>query len=150
MSDDSLFATLMADFGSALGIADLVPTADGVCQLMIDGRHMVNIVDASERDLVFLSCRLADHGIDDAQAVRMARANFLQAGRGVVLCVGPDGRPYMQLALERAACQAETLVAELEGLLDQVEAWTRGGDTQDVSPKQGRGDADPAMLVQSV
>lgn len=150
MPDDSLYTRLMADFGSALGIADLVPTADGVCQLMIDGRHMVNIVDASERDLVFLSCRLADHGIDDAQAVRMARANFLQAGGGVVLCVGPDGRPYMQLALERATCGAEDLVTALEGLLEQAEAWTREVDARNAPDKQDRGDADPALLIQSV
>ncbi len=117
---------------------------------MVDGRHLVNVVDASDRGLVFLSCRLADHEADDAQAARMARANFLQAGRGVVLCVAPDGRPYMQLALELEECQAGTLTEALEVLLEQAESWAQGGEAKDVSSKQNPGDSDPALLVQSV
>lgn len=150
MSDPSLFAALMADFGTALGIADLAPSAKGICQFMVDGRHMVNVLDASDRGLVFLSCRLADHGVDEAQAVRMARANFLQAGRGAVLCVGPDERPYMQLALEFEGCQAEALVQALDALLEQAEGWVQGGGAQDDLPRQDSDGPDPTMLLKSV
>ncbi|WP_454006016.1 CesT family type III secretion system chaperone [Alcaligenes sp. Marseille-Q7550] len=150
MSDTSMFAKLMADFGRALGIAHLAPSAEGVCQFWVDGRHLVQVVDASDHDLVFLSCRLADHVIDDAQAARMARANFMQAGRGVVLCVAPDGRPHMQLALGRADCQAEALIEALEALLEQAENWVQGKDTQQAGPRRDPGGSNPAVLLQSV
>lgn len=150
MSDDASFARLMADFGQGLGLTDLTPSAEGVCQFVVDGRHLVQVMDAGARGLVFLSCRLADHGIDAAQAERMARANFLQAGRGAILCVAPDGRPYLQAALDRAACRAEALTAALEALLDQAESWTRGNDARDVSPGRAPGGKDPALFLRSV
>src|SRR5690606_6710810 len=102
MSADSSYARVISDLGRALGMTGLAPSDEGICQLVFDGRQVVQIMPVGARGLVLLSCRLADHGIDARQADRMARANFMQAGHGVVLCVAPDGRPHMQVALKLA------------------------------------------------
>ena len=109
MSVDPTFARVISELGQSLGIAGLAPSGDGMCQFVIDGRHLMQVVHVGARGQVLLSCRLADHGIDGRQAERMVRANFLQAGRGVVLCVAPDGRPHMQVGLELAGCSAAAL-----------------------------------------
>lgn len=147
MSVDPPFARLISELGQSLGIAALAPSDEGICQLVFDGRHVVQVLHAGARDQVLLSCRLADHGIDALQADRMVRANFLQAGRGVVLCLAPDGRPYMQVAIELAGCSAATLCPALEALLDQAERWSQGMAGAD-SP--GARPIDPAVFLQSV
>ncbi|KAB0607346.1 type III secretion system chaperone [Castellaniella defragrans] len=147
MPADSSYAHLIAELGLALGIAGLAPSDEGICQLVFDGRQVVQLVHVGARGLVLLSCRLADHGIDARQAERMARANFLQAGRGVVLCAAPDGRPHMQVAQELAGCTAATLCAALESLLDQAESWSRA---QARTADPASGGRDPAFFLQSV
>lgn len=146
MSADSPFARLISELGQSLGIAGLAPSDDGLCQLVFDGRHVVQVVHVGARNQVLLSCRLADHGIDARQAERMARANFLQAGRGVVLCLAPDGRPYMQVAMDLAGCSAATLYPVLEALLDQAERWSQAS----AADRPSGGPPDPAIFLQSV
>lgn len=145
MSVNPLYAQLIADLGQTLGMAGLAPTHDGICQLVFDGQHVVQLVYVPAADSVLLSCRLADHGIDADQAHRMARANFMQAGRGTVLCVAPDGRPYMQAALPLGGCTAGQLCSMLESLLDQAESWASAR----VCTPAAR-DTDPAIYLQSV
>ncbi|MGB7483461.1 type III secretion system chaperone [Castellaniella ginsengisoli] len=146
MSADSSYARVISDLGRALGMTGLAPSDEGICQLVFDGRQVVQIMPVGARGLVLLSCRLADHGIDARQADRMARANFMQAGHGVVLCVAPDGRPHMQVALKLAECTAETLCPALESLLDQAESWNRAQAQSSGQP----GTRDPAVFLQSV
>lgn len=143
MSADSPFVRLISELGQSLGIGGLAPSDEGICQLVFDGRHVVQLLHVGARDQVLLSCRLADHGIEARHAERMARANFLQAGRGVVLCLAPDGRPHMQVALELAGCGAATLCAALEALVDQAERWNDG-------TQRRAGPSDPAIFLQSV
>ena len=78
MSADSPYARLIAELGQTLGIAGLAPSAEGICQLVFDGRQVVQVVHVGAHGLVLVSCRLADHLIDAPQAERMARANFTQ------------------------------------------------------------------------
>lgn len=146
MSADSPYARLIAELGQTLGIAGLAPSAEGICQLVFDGRQVVQVVHVGAHGLVLVSCRLADHLIDAPQAERMARANFMQAGQGVVLCVAPDGRPHAQVALRLADCTAATLCPVLESLLDQADAWGRApaGATEASAAR------DPAFFLQSV
>ncbi|MHA3904765.1 CesT family type III secretion system chaperone [Castellaniella sp. WN] len=146
MSVDSSFIRLIAELGHDLGIAGLAPSDEGICQLVFDGRHVVQMMHLQARDLVLVSCRLADHGIDAGQAERMARANFMQAGHGVVLCVDPEGRPCMQAALGPAGCTAAALCALLESLLDQAEAWPGAQDRA----TGASGVRDPSVFLQSV
>lgn len=146
MPVDSPFARLISDLGQILGIAGLAPSDEGICQMVFDGRHVVQAMHLPGNGLVLLSCRLSDHGVDAAQAERMARANFLQAGRGVVLCIGPDGRPCMQVAVDLSGCTADTLSRLLESLLDQAENWS-----WDAAPaKSSGGRPDPSFFLQSV
>ena len=147
MSADSTYTRLIADLGQILGIAGLTPTEDGLCQLVFDGRQMVQVLHARAWNQVLVSCRLSDHGADAAQAERMARANFMQAGQGIVLCIAPDGRPHMQAALPMAACTAADLCSLLESLLDQADTWgqSQGGAS---GPPGGR--HDPSVFLQSV
>jgi hypothetical protein len=146
MPTNSHFARLISEFGQSLGMADLALSDEGICQLVIDTRHVVQVVHVGARDQVLISCRLADHGVDALQAERMARANFLQAGRGVVLCVAPDGRPYMQVAVEMVGCSSTNLCQALEALLDQAERW--GESSTDHA--SGRSPRDPTLFMQRV
>lgn len=144
MSVDSSYAHLIAELGRTLGIADLAPSAEGVCQLVFDGRQIVQVVHVSAHGQVLVSCRLADHGIDARQADRMARANFMQAGHGAVLCLAPDGRPHMQVALNLSECTASMLCSVVESLLDRADDWTRAGAAEASTSR------DPAFFLQSV
>ncbi|MGB3277459.1 MAG: type III secretion system chaperone [Castellaniella sp.] len=146
MSVDSPYARVISDLGLALGITGLTPSEEGICQLVFDGRQVVQVMHVGARGLVLLSCRLADHGIDACQADRMARANFMQAGHGAVLCIAPDGRPHMQVALKLAECSAATLCPALESLLDLAESWSRAQSRPAGQP----GALDPAVFLQSV
>jgi len=146
MLADSPFARLIADLGHALGIAGLAPSAEGLCQLVFDAQQVIQIVHVPARNQVLLSCRLADHGVDAAQTERMARANFMQAGQGVVLCVAPDGRPHMQTALPLTGCTAAQLCPVLESLLDQADTWNQPPGRTSGPP----GLQDPAFFLQSV
>jgi len=146
MSADSPYARLIAELGQTLGIAGLAPSAEGICQLVFDGRQVVQVVYVGAHGLVLVSCRLADHGIDARQADRMARANFMQAGHGAVLCLAPDGRPHVQVALKLAECTAATLCPVLESLLDQADAWARAQSDAAAAPAA----RDPAFFLQSV
>ncbi|CDM23281.1 hypothetical protein BN940_04036 [Castellaniella defragrans 65Phen] len=113
---------------------------------MFDGRQVVQVIHVGAHGLVLISCRLADHGIDARQAERMARANFMQAGRGTVLCAAPDGRPCMQLALRLAECTPAMLCSALESLLDQADAWSHA----QVRANDAPGRHDPSIFLQSV
>lgn len=124
------FDQLIAELGEIFGMADLRPSNDGVCQLVIDGRHVVHVVHVGARGLVLLSCRLSDYGVDAHQAQRMLRANFLQAGRGLVMCVAADGRPYVQVALEQHTCKGDAVCETLELLLNEAERWQKGESHQ--------------------
>ncbi|MFC4297765.1 type III secretion system chaperone [Castellaniella hirudinis] len=146
MSVDSPYVRLIAELGSTLGIAGLAPSAEGICQLVFDGRQVVQVVHVGAHGLVLVSCQMADHGIDARQADRMVRANFMQAGHGAVLCLAPDGRPHMQVALKLAECTAATLCPVLESLLDQADAWAQAS----VAATDVPGPRDPAFFLQSV
>lgn len=144
MSVDSSYVHLIAELGRTLGIAGLAPSAEGICQLVFDGRQIVQVVHVGAHGLVLVSCRLADHGIDGRQADRMARANFMQAGHGPVLCLAPDGRPHVQVALTLSECTASMLCSVLESLLDRADDWTRAGASEASAAR------DPAFFLQSV
>ena len=146
MPADTSYAHLIADLGQLLGIAGLAPTDEGLCQLVFDARQVVQVLHVPARDQVLVSCRLADHGIDGAQAERMARANFMQAGQGAVLCVAPDGRPYMQAALPLDGCTAARLCPFLESLLDEADRWALAQERTSMPT----GVQDPAFFLQSV
>lgn len=148
MTEDSTFTRLLSELGQILGIAPLAPSL-GVCQLVFDGRHVVHLMHAGARDLVLLSCSLDGQGMDGSHALRMARADFLQAGNGgVILCVAPDGRPCMQLALALRDCSASDLETALESLLNQAERWADSAPADTAGP--GRRPDDPALFLQSV
>lgn len=148
MAEDATFAQLLSELGQILGIAALTPS-QGVCQLVFDGRYVVQLLHAGPRDQILLSCSLPDGGADAVHAQRMARANFLQAGDGgVVLCVTPGGQPCMQLALALRGCRGTALESALESLLNQAERWAQGAQTGTATARR-RGD-DPALFLQSV
>lgn len=145
---DASFAHLISELGLSLGIAALAPV-DGLCELVIDGRHAVQIVHVGARDQALLSCRLGDHDVDAAQAALMARANFLQAGRGAVLCQAPDGKPCLQMALALSGCDAALLCAALESLLDEAERWAERLARESAPTAFGSAN-DPSLLLQAV
>ena len=120
---DPTFARIVSEFGSSLGMGGLQPSAEGVCQLVFDGRHVLRLISMGARGQVLLSCLLGPASADAGQAELMAKANFMQAGRGAVLCVGPDGKPHIQLALPYVECAPGALMAAVEALLDQADRW---------------------------
>lgn len=149
MTTDFSFARLLSEFGQVLGIAGLAPSAEGLCQLVFDGRHVVQIIHMGAREQVLLSCMLGDAGVDAAQAALMAKANFLQAGRGAVVCQSPDGKPHMQTALPLPECGAAALGAALEALLDQAERWGQRLASE-AAPAAFANTRDPSIFLQSV
>ena len=149
MIADFSFARLLSEFGQSLGIAELAPTDEGLCQLVADGGHTVQLIHVGARDSVLLSCCLGEREVDAAQAASMVKANFLQAGRGAVLCQAPDGRPHIQLALACAECSAASLCAALEALLDQADRW-RELLAQQAAPASAAGVRDPSVFLRSV
>ena len=118
-----LFSRLLSEMGQLLGIPDLTPSSEGVCQLAFDGRHLVQIVDIGVRDHILLSCPVGPGKITAEQAFLVASSNFMQAAGGAVACVAPDGRLMLQLGISRALCQGSTLLSAIEALLNNVETW---------------------------
>lgn len=148
MPVDHAFERLLSEFGQSLGIAGLEPSAEGLCQLVFDGCHVVQIVHMGARGQVLLSCFLGDGQVDAAQAGLMARANFLQAGCGAVVCQAPDGRPCMQVALPLSGCGAASLGVALEALLEQADRWRERLAREAATSALSRGG--PASFLQAV
>ncbi|MEI2417086.1 type III secretion system chaperone [Orrella sp. JC864] len=148
---DSAFDHLVRDLGLALGMAGLRPAEGGqVCQLVFDARHVLQVVHVPARAQVLLSCQLDAVCLGAAQAQLMARANFMQAGAGAVLCAGSNGRVYLQCALPMAQARAASLLACIESLLDQAEAWQARLAREAPPGGQPPLRPDPAMFLQSV
>ncbi|WYX20048.1 CesT family type III secretion system chaperone [Achromobacter xylosoxidans] len=120
---DSHFAQALSELGQALGIPALAPAEGGLCQLAFDGRHLVQLLAHGARGQILLSCAVGGGKMDGAQALLAAQGNFLQAGGGVVACAAPDGRMHLQLGVPREQCNAQALLAAIDALLNQVEAW---------------------------
>src|SRR5690606_41350395 len=104
MSADSPYASLIAELGRTLGIAGLAPSADGICQLVFDGRQVVQVIHVGAHGLVLISCRSADHGIDARQADRLERANVMPACRGMVRSAASCGMTAQLLGIWPTAC----------------------------------------------
>lgn len=101
----------------------LAPGNDGICQLVFDRKHLVSIVDVNARDHILVSCALGPSDMTAANAMLMARSNFMQAAGGAVACTAPDGRLMLQLGVPQTGCQAARLISAIESLLDQVDMW---------------------------
>lgn len=120
---DPTFARIVSEFGTSLGIAGLAPTDAGICQLVFDKCHIVQLIYMGARGQVLISCALPEARDAGACAEIMAKANFMQAGRGAVACLDPQGKAHMQVALPLIECGPANLLAALEALLDQADAW---------------------------
>lgn len=145
---DSHFAQALSELGQALGIPALAPADGGLCQLAFDGRHLVQLMAHGARGQILLSCAVGGGMMDGAQALLAARANFLQAGGGVVACAAPDGRMHLQLAVPREQSGAQALLAAIDALLNQVEAWEQRAARAD--PDVDRARRNPAFMMQSI
>lgn len=117
------FSRLLSDIGQSLGMPSLAPSRDGVCQLAFDGRHLVDIVNVADREHILVSCSVGPGKVTAEQAMLVACSNFMQAAGGTVACTAPDGRLMLQMGVSYTACQANTLLTAIEGLLNQVETW---------------------------
>ena len=140
------FETLIRDFGLSLGMPGLAPaSATGICQLVFDGQHALQLIHVGARGHVLLSCELRDAPCGPQQAALMARANFMQAAGGVVLCQGSNSRAYVQVAVPMADCTPAALLQASEALLDQAEAWARR-----LNDEAAASVPSPAFFLQSV
>ncbi len=144
---DPLFARILSELGQTLGIPALAPAEGGLCQLAFDGRHLVQLVEHGARGQILLSCAVGGK-MDGAQALLAAQSNFMQAGGGVVACAAPDGRMHLQLGVPRAECRADTLLAAIDALLGQVEAWEKR--SAQAAPGGDAPWRNPAFMMQSV
>ncbi|KGD93681.1 hypothetical protein JL37_14655 [Achromobacter sp. RTa] len=138
---------MLSELGQMLGIPALAPSDGGLCQLAFDGRHLVQIVEHGARGQVLLSCAVGGR-MDGAQALLAAQSNFMQAGGGIVACAAPDGRMHLQLGVARAECRADTLMAAIDALLNQVEAWEQRCARTEPDVDALR--RNPAFMMQSV
>ncbi|MVW78564.1 Tir chaperone family protein [Bordetella sp. 02P26C-1] len=134
------FTQLLSDLGQKLGIPSLTPTVEGMCQLAIDGRHLLQIVDVSRRGLILLSCPVGPSTVTPELAVLMARSNFMQAAGGAVACTAPDGRLLLQLGVA-GSCPPETVLSAIESLIDEVEKWEVSLSRVPTAPRPRRRDA---------
>ncbi|SAI25037.1 Tir chaperone protein (CesT) [Bordetella ansorpii] len=146
---DPTFARIVSEFGASLGIAGLAPTAEGICQLVFDQRHVVQLIHMGARGQVLISCALPEARDAGACAELMARANFMQAGRGAVACLDPKGKAHMQVALPLVECGAASLLGALEALLDQADAWVERL-SREASRSTMPSAFHPALFMQSV
>ncbi|MCW0211145.1 CesT family type III secretion system chaperone [Achromobacter veterisilvae] len=144
---DPFFARILSELGQTLGIPALAPSEGGLCQLAFDGRHLVQIVEHGARAQILLSCAVGGK-MDGAQALLAAQANFMQAGGGVVACAAPDGRMHLQLGVARADCRADNLMAAIDALLNQAEAWEKRCARAEPDVDALR--RNPAFMMQSV
>ena len=141
---DPQFAQVLSELGQALGIPALAPAEGGLCQLAFDGRPLVQLM----RGQILLSCAVGGGRMDGALALLAAQGNFLQAGGGVVACAAPDGRMHLQLGLPREQCGADALLAAIDALLNQVEAWEKRAARAE--PGADAPWRNPAFMMQSV
>ncbi|MFJ3463715.1 CesT family type III secretion system chaperone [Achromobacter spanius] len=144
---DPLFARILSELGQTLGIPALAPAEGGLCQLAFDGRHLVQLMDHGARAQILLSCGVGGK-MDNALAMLAAQSNFMQAGGGVVACAAPDGRMHLQLGVPRAECRANALLAAIDALLGQVEAWEKR--CARAQPEVDALRRNPAFMMQSV
>ncbi|WP_260986112.1 type III secretion system chaperone [Bordetella genomosp. 13] len=142
---DPTFARIVSEFGHALGMPGLAPTSAELCQLVFDGRHVVQLIHMGARGQVLLSCVLPEAGNAQGCADLMAKANFMQAGRGAVVCRCPDGKVHMQLALPLPECSAVGLLGAVESLLNQADAWTERLAREPAAPAPSS--FNPAMFL---
>ncbi|WP_348984395.1 type III secretion system chaperone [Achromobacter sp. Bel] len=142
------FARILSDLGRSLGIPALAPSEAGLCQLAFDGRHLVQLMEQGARAQILLSCAVGAGKMDGAQALLAAQSNFLQAGAGAVACAAPDGSMHLQLGVPRADCAADTLLAAIDALLNQVETWEKR--LARAEPDVDALRRDPAFMMQSV
>ncbi len=145
---DPHFAQVLSELGQALGIPALAPADGGLCQLAFDGRHLVQLMAHGARGQILLSCAVGGGKMDGALALLAAQGNFLQAGGGVVACAAPDGRMHLQLGVAREQCGADALLAAIDALLNQVEAWERRAARAE--PGADAPWRNPAFMMQSV
>jgi hypothetical protein len=145
---DSHFATLLAEIGQMLGIAGLVPSEGGICQLAFDGRHVVQIIAVDGRGHILISCQVGAVAMDSVQAMLAAQNNFMQVAGGIIACAAPNGRLHLQFSIPRTECRAPALMSAIEVLLNQVEIWeARLVRAESLASNANR---DPASLLRSV
>lgn len=121
---DSNFSRLISELGEALGISGLAPSDEGVCQLVFDARHPVQLIAIHARGIVLLSCPVGLSKADAQQISLMVQANFMQAGAGAIICIGPDQRNYLQFGMPMLGTTTATdVLCAIELLLNQVETW---------------------------
>lgn len=113
---------IISELGQALGIPSLA-ARDGLCELAIDNHHRLQVIVVAARRQILLSCAIGPAGLPAQQMQLMAQANFMQAGGGAVLCLAPDGRPHVQIAVPYEHAGAGNLIAAIEALLAQVDTW---------------------------
>ncbi|MBV7485222.1 type III secretion system chaperone [Bordetella sp. BOR01] len=145
---DSTFERILSELGQLLGISSLAPTGDGLCQLVFDGSLAVQLVDMRAHRQVLLSCALDTGPANAAHAELMAKANFMQAGCGVVACLAPDGRAHLQLSIPLTECNGQALATALETLLNQAETWQMRLRDQAANIREPI--RNPAVYLQSV
>ena len=118
---------LIAKFGALIGIPDLTPTEDGSCRLLFDGHHPVTLVIIPALRNLVLTCPCANvNPLNPHTAMVALRANYMGGGScGGRLCLGPDGKLHLQFQLPLERLEPERIMATIEILLNQVEAWTR-------------------------
>ncbi|AUL14832.1 CesT family type III secretion system chaperone [Bordetella bronchiseptica] len=121
---DTAYHQLIADFGRLIGIDSLNPGAGGLCQLIFEPCAPVFIAPVHARAEIMISCVLGT--ADAANPASMARANFMQAGSGVVACIGGDGLSYLQQAIPLSRATPAILLDHCERLLQEASRWRVG------------------------
>lgn len=116
----------LSELGRQIGIPALAFDKSGCCQLAFDQHWLVTLTYLPAPGRWYLSCPLAERhtALPPGTEHAMLRANFLGAGcAGACLSVAPDSRPSLHLQLAQSEASAQALLAGIETLLNQAEAW---------------------------
>lgn len=142
-------AAVFQDLGQALGLPQLKPDAQGLCQLVFDGRWLVTFAHLAAMGRMVLSCPIGPaHAIGPDTQTAMLRAGFMGQGcGGGQLVIAPDGRPHVQMHLGQGETTPAMVTAALENLLTQAETWSERLSRSESSGPRGGVTAGPASAV---
>lgn len=122
------FKELMAEFGKKVGLANLVPNEDGLCELDT-AFATVNVQNVPETGMVLISGMIRPVGPDPSSAMLRAllEANFaFKKTHGATLSIDPDENVVMLMRYERLAdldCDRFALI--VTRFLEAMGEWTK-------------------------
>lgn len=117
---DRIFASLAGQ----LGLPELRPDAEGLCQLVFDQRHVVRIAVMPARLVLVIDCSIGSRAVDAGSACALLRANYLRGAEGDCLfSVSPQGLANVHCTVGMEAALSGSLLATIENLLNEVERW---------------------------